>query len=264
MFPVDSIQPHRKEITMLQNREGQTVPQTTFRTRQDHEWIDVSSDEIFRDRTVVVFALPGAFTPTCSSTHVPRYNQLTPAFRQQGVDEVICISVNDAFVMNEWRKEQKAHNVTFLPDGNGDFSRAMGMLVPKDDLGFGERSWRYSMLVKDGVIEKMFIEADEPGDPFEVSDADSMLTYIAPNAAKPFDVTVLSREGCPYCVRAKGLLHDAGIRFEELVLNRDFTEATIRAVSGASTVPQVFINGDRIGGSENLEAWLAGQTRNAA
>jgi len=249
---------------MLQNREGQKVPQTIFRTRQEHEWVDIDTDEIFKGKTVVVFALPGAFTPTCSSTHVPRYNQLTPAFKQHGVDEVICVSVNDAFVMNEWRKEQKANNVTFLPDGNGDFSRAMGMLVPKDDLGFGERSWRYSMLVKDGVIEKMFIEADVQGDPFEVSDADSMLSYIAPNDVKPFDVTVFSREGCPYCVRAKGLLHDAGISFEELVLNRDFTEATIRAVSAASTVPQVFVNGDRIGDSEELEAWLAGQTQNAA
>jgi len=241
---------------MFQNREGQKVPQVTFRTRRDHEWVNVSSDDLFKGRTVVVFALPGAFTPTCSSTHVPRYNQLTPAFKRHGVDEVVCISVNDAFVMNEWRREQKASNVTFMPDGNGDFSRGMGMLVAKNDLGFGDRSWRYSMLVKDGVIEKMFIEPDQPGDPFEVSDADTMLAYIAPQAAKPLDVTVFSREGCPYCARAKGLLHDAGIQFEELVLNRDFSESTIRAVSGLSTVPQVFISGDRIGGSEELEQYL--------
>ena len=241
---------------MLENREGQKVPQVTIRTRRDHEWVDVTTDEIFKDRTVVVFSLPGAFTPTCSSTHVPRYNQLAPAFSQHGVDEVICISVNDAFVMNEWRNEQKAFNVTFLPDGNGDFSRGMGMLVPKNDLGFGARSWRYSMLVKDGVIEKMFIEPDVPGDPFEVSDADTMLAWIAPGAARPLDVTVFSREGCPYCARAKGLLHDAGIAFEELVLNRDFSESTIRAVSGKSTVPQVFINGEPIGGSEDLERYL--------
>jgi len=249
---------------MFENREGQNVPQVTFRTRRNHEWVDVTSDEIFKDRTVVVFSLPGAFTPTCSSTHVPRYNQLTPAFRQHGVDEVICISVNDAFVMNEWQREQKAFNVTFLPDGNGDFSRGMGMLVPKNDLGFGERSWRYSMLVKDGIIGKMFIEPDEPGDPFEVSDADTMFDHIAPHAAKPLDVTVFSRDGCPYCVRTKGMLHDAGIRFEELVLNRDFSEATIRAVSGMSTVPQVFINGEHIGGTEDLEQYLARQARTAA
>jgi glutaredoxin-like protein len=249
---------------MFENREGSKVPQVTFHTRRNHEWIDVTTDEVFKGRTVVVFALPGAFTPTCSSTHVPRYNQLTPVFKQHGVDDVICISVNDAFVMNEWRDEQKAFNVTFLPDGNGDFSRGMGMLVPKSDLGFGERSWRYSMLVRDGVIEKMFIEPDVPGDPFEVSDADTMLAHVAPHAAKPLSVTVFSREGCPYCVRAKGLLHDAGIRFEELVLNRDFSESTIRAVSGMSTVPQVFINGDHIGGSEDLEAYLARAAKSAA
>jgi len=249
---------------MFENRTGKQVPQVIFHTRRGHEWVDVSSNEIFRGRTVVVFALPGAFTPTCSSTHVPRYNQLAPEFGRHGVDEVVCLSVNDPFVMNEWRNEQKARQVTFLPDGNGDFTRGMGMLVAKNELGFGDRSWRYSMLVKDGVIEKMFIEPDVPGDPFEVSDADTMLAYIAPNAARPLDVTLFSREGCPYCSRAKALLQDAGIRFEELVLNRDFSEATIRAVSGRSTVPQLFVNGDHIGGSEDLEAWLARQARDAA
>jgi len=242
---------------MFENREGQSVPQVTFHTRRNHEWVDVSTDEVFKGRTVIVFSLPGAFTPTCSSTHVPRYNQLAPVFKQHGVDDVVCVSVNDAFVMNEWKAEQKADNVTFLPDGNGHFTDGMGMLVDKAELGFGKRSWRYSMLVRDGVVEKMFIEPDRPGDPFEVSDADTMLAYIAPNAAKPQDVTIFSRDGCEYCARAKGMLKDAGIRFEELVLNRDFTEATIRAVSGMSTVPQVFINGERIGGSEDLERYLA-------
>ena len=249
---------------MFDNRETQKVPQVTFRTRRDHEWVDVRSDDIFKERTVVVFALPGAFTPTCSSTHVPRYNQLTPLLKKHGVDEVVCISVNDAFVMNEWQREQKAFNVTFLPDGNGDFSRDMGMLVSKDDLGFGERSWRYSMLVKDGVIEKMFIEPDVPGDPFEVSDADTMLKHIAPEAAAPLDVTVFTREGCPFCVRTKGMLNDAGVDYEELVLNRDFSESTIRAVSGRSTVPQVFINGEHIGGSEELHTWLRSERKHAA
>jgi len=249
---------------MFKNREGQNVPEVIFRTRKNHEWVDVSTDAVFKGKTVVVFALPGAFTPTCSSTHVPRYNQLTPMLKQHGVDEVVCVSVNDAFVMNEWQKEQRADNITFLPDGNGDFSRGMGMLVSKDELGFGDRSWRYSMLVKDGVIEKMFIEPDEPGDPFEVSDADTMLSYIAPDAAAPLNVTVFSREGCPFCVRAKGMLDDAGIEYEELVLNRDFSESTIRAISGHSTVPQIFIDGQRIGGSEQLETYLADQTKQAA
>ena len=249
---------------MLENREGQKVPQVTFRTRHDHEWVDVSSDDVFNNRTIVVFALPGAFTPTCSSTHVPRYNQLAPMLTKHGVDEIVCISVNDAFVMNEWQREQNAFNITFLPDGNGDFSRGMGMLVSKDDLGFGDRSWRYSMLVRDGVIEKMFIEPDVPGDPFEVSDADTMLRHVAPDASAPVDVTVFTREGCPYCAHAKGMLNNAGIDFEELVLNRDYNEATIRAVSGRSTVPQIFINGKHIGDSEELDAWFEEESKDAA
>jgi glutaredoxin-like protein len=241
---------------MFENREKQKVPAVTFHTRRDHEWLDVTTDDIFKDKTVVVFSLPGAFTPTCSSTHLPRYNQLAPVLKANGVDEVVCISVNDAFVMNEWSHGQKASNVTFMPDGNGDFSRGMGMLVAKNDLGFGDRSWRYSMLVKDGVIEKMFIEPDLPGDPFEVSDADTMLAYVAPNASVPPDVTVFAREGCEYCVRAKAMLREAGIDFQEMVLNRDYNEATLRAVSGKATVPQVFINGEHIGGSEELEAYM--------
>ena len=241
---------------MFQNLEGQRVPETTFRTRRAHDWEDVTSAEVFAGKTVIVFSLPGAFTPTCSSSHVPRYDQLAPVFKAHGVDEVVCLAVNDAFVMNEWKLSQKVRNVAFLPDGNGDFTRGMGMLVGKEDLGFGPRSWRYSMLVRDGVIEKMFIEPETPGDPFEVSDADTMLAAVAPDASKPLDVAVFSREGCPYCVRAKGLLHDTGIRFEELVLNQDYTEATLRALSGRFTVPQVFINGDYIGGSEALEQYL--------
>ena len=241
---------------MSLDQTGKPVPQVTFRTRRDHEWVDVSSDDIFKGKTVVVFSLPGAFTPTCSSTHVPRYNQLANEFKRHGVDDVVCISVNDAFVMNEWQREQHADNLHFLPDGNGDFSAGMGMLVNKQDLGFGKRSWRYSMLVRDGIVEKMFVEPDLPGDPFEVSDADTMLDYIAPSAEKPKDVTIFTRNGCEFCVRAKGLLHDAGLHYEELVLNRDYTEASLRAVTGQPTVPQIFINGEHIGGSEALEAYL--------
>jgi glutaredoxin-like protein len=190
---------------------------------------------------------------------VPRYNQLAATLKQHGVDEIVCVSVNDAFVMNEWQAAQEADQITFLPDGNGDFSRGMGMLVSKNDLGFGDRSWRYSMLVKDGVVDKMFIEPDVPGDPFEVSDADTMLDYIAPQAKAPHSVTVFSRPGCPFCARAKGMLHDAGIEFDELVLNRDFRESTIRAVSGSTTVPQIFIDGSLIGGSDDLEQYLTAQ-----
>ncbi len=241
---------------MLNNLEGKRIPDVTFRTRKDHDWIDVTSEEIFAGKSVVIFSLPGAFTPTCSSSHVPRYNQLVPKFRENGIDDVICVSVNDAFVMNEWKTAQKADRVTFLPDGNGEFTEAMGLLVGKEDLGFGRRSWRYSMLVRDGVIEKMFIEPEEPGDPFHVSDADTMIKYLDPDGQLPYDVTVFSRDGCTFCVRAKGLLNDAGIEFEELVLNRDYTDRTLRAVTTNTTFPQVFVNGQLIGGSDDLEAWL--------
>lgn len=241
---------------MFPNKEGQAVPSVTFRTRQAHDWVDVSSDELFKGKTVIVFSLPGAFTPTCSSTHVPRYNQLADTFKQHGVDEIVCMSVNDTFVMNEWKVDQEAENITFIPDGNGDFTDGMGLLVDKNDLGFGKRSWRYSMLVKDGVVEKMFIEPNKPGDPFEVSDADTMLNHIAPNASAPANVTVFTRPGCPFCARAKGMLRDAGMSFDELVLNRDYRNQTLRAVAGADMVPQVFIDGQRVGGSDDLEAWL--------
>jgi glutaredoxin-like protein len=247
---------------MSTNKEKQRVPDVTFRIRREHEWIERKSADIFKGKTVIVFSLPGAFTPTCSSTHVPRYNQFAPLFKKLGVDEVICVSVNDSFVMNEWQEDQQTNAITFLPDGNGDFTRGMGMLVSKNDLGFGDRSWRYSMLVRDSVVEKMFIEPEQPGDPFGVSDADTMLNYLAPKAAKPLDISVFTRKGCPFCVRAKGLLHDAELDFEELVLNRDFTDRTLRAVAGATSVPQIFINGEHIGGSEQLETWL--QSRKAA
>lgn len=242
---------------MKTDKQGQTVPAVTFRTREGHEWVDVSSDQIFKGKKVVVFSLPGAFTPTCSSSHVPRFNQLQPLFKELGVDEIICVSVNDAYVMNEWKLDQQADSLTFLPDGNGDFTEGMGMLVDKQDKGFGKRSWRYSMLVNDGTIEKMFIEPEQEDDPYGVSDADTMLAYLAPEATAPLDVAVMTRKGCPFCTRAKGMLHDAGIDFEELELNRDYSDQSLRAIAGATSVPQVFINGERIGGSDELDYWLA-------
>jgi len=241
---------------MSKNMEGQRVPEVAFKTRKDHDWVERSTSDVFAGKSVIVFSLPGAFTPTCSSSHVPRFNQLQPLFAERGIDEVICISVNDAFVMNEWAESQNADRVTFLPDGNGDFTAGMGQLVSKNDLGFGDRSWRYSMLVRDGVIEKMFVESDEPGDPFSVSDADTMLSYIDPDAGRPHDVAVFSRSGCPFCAKAKGLLRDAGMEFEELHLNSDYTDRSLRAVSNATTYPQVFIDGNLIGGADDLEQWL--------
>jgi glutathione-dependent peroxiredoxin len=241
---------------MLPNREGQRIPSVTFRTRQDNQWMDVTTDQLFGGKTVVVFSLPGAFTPTCSSTHLPGYNELAKTFKENGVDEIVCISVNDTFVMNEWAKDQEAENITLIPDGNGEFTEGMGMLVDKTDLGFGKRSWRYSMLVKDGVVEKMFIEPEEPGDPFKVSDAHTMLNYINPQAAKPKVVSLFTKVGCPFCARAKTMLKEHGIDYEEIVLGKDITTRSLRAVTAATTVPQVFIDGKLIGGSEALATYL--------
>jgi glutaredoxin-like protein len=248
----------------MKNREGQTVPDVIFKTRANGEFVDVSTDDIFKGRTVVVFALPGAFTPTCSSTHLPRYNELAGVFRENGVDEIVCLSVNDAFVMEAWKKDQEAEHVTLVPDGNGEFAEGMGMLVDKSDLGFGKRSWRYSMLVRDGVVEKMFIEPDVPGDPFEVSDADTMLAYINPNARRPRSVSIITKPGCPFCARAKEMLADNGMEYEEIVLGHDATIRSVRAITGRETVPQVFIDGDYVGGSEELEGYIEGGRKAAA
>ena len=241
---------------MLSNREGQRVPSVTFRTRQDNQWVDITTDELFNGKTVIVFSLPGAFTPTCSSTHLPGYNELAKVFKVNGVDDIVCLSVNDTFVMNEWAKDQNSEFVKLIPDGNGEFTEGMGMLVDKSDLGFGKRSWRYSMLVKDGLVEKMFIEPDEPGDPFKVSDADTMLGYINGTAQKPSMVSLFTKAGCPFCARAKAILTERGMDYEEIVLGQNVTTRSLRAVAGATTVPQVFIDGKHIGGSEALATYL--------
>jgi glutaredoxin-like protein len=241
---------------MLKNREGSRVPTVTFRVRENNEWKDVTTDKLFKGRTVVVFSLPGAFTPTCSSTHLPRYNELAPAFFANGIDSILCVSVNDTFVMNEWSRDQEASNIVMVPDGNGEFTDGMGMLVGKEDLGFGKRSWRYSMLVKDGVVEKMFIEPEKPGDPFEVSDADTMLNYINPQAKKPDQVAIFTRDGCSFCARAKTLLAEHGYKYAEVPLTHNIRTKVIGAIAGAGTVPQVYINGRHIGGAEELERYL--------
>ncbi len=237
---------------MLANKEGQKVPNVIFKTRQDNAFVDLSSQQLFAGKTVALFSLPGAYTPTCSATHLPRFNELAETLKANGVDEIVCISVNDAFVMDAWKEHQEAENITLIPDGNGEFTEKMGMLVDKSDLGFGQRSWRYSMLVKDGIIEKQFIEPEVPGDPFEVSDADTLLEYINPNAVKPQDIALFSKPGCPFCAQAKALLEAHGHTYEEITLGTDVRLRTLRAMTGKESVPQIFINGELIGDSEAL------------
>lgn len=171
---------------------SRTVPDVTFKTRVRDEslntenpfrWEDKTSAELFGDKNIIVVALPGAFTPTCSSTHLPGYEANYEAFKAKGIDEIYCVSVNDAFSMFQWAKQLGIEKVKMLPDGNGDFTRLMGMLVKKNNLGFGDRSWRYSMHVVNGEIKAQFVEAgimdNCPEDPFNVSDADTMLQHLS-------------------------------------------------------------------------------------
>lgn len=148
---------------------GRQVPKVTFHTRVRDEsiggdnpfrWEDKTSDDYFKGKKVVLFSLPGAFTPTCSTYQLPDYEKLFADFQGKGVDAIYCMSVNDTFVMNAWAKGQNLKNVSVIPDGSAEFTRKMGMLVNKDNIGFGARSWRYAAVVNDGKIEQWF---EEPG-----------------------------------------------------------------------------------------------------
>ncbi|MDA7807279.1 peroxiredoxin [bacterium] len=165
-----------------------TIPEVTWLKRAiaegqtDYDWVAESSTDIFKDRRVVIFALPGAFTPTCSSTHLPGYESNYESILEQDVDEVYCLSVNDSFVMNAWFSSLGINDVKPIADGNGNFTRQMGMLVKKEAVDFGMRSQRYSMVVDNGRVEMIFCEEGKEdnfaGDPFEISDATSMLNYL--------------------------------------------------------------------------------------
>mgnify|MGYP001172108656 FL=1 len=158
------------------NEENWIVPNIVFKTRvKDEEgkfgWVDVTSMQYFGDKRVILFSLPGAYTPTCSTYQLPDFEKLAPEFKKIGIDDIYCMSVNDSFVMNAWAKSQNLQNVKVIPDGGGEFTRQMGMLVRKDPEGFGYRSWRYAMVINDGVVEKIWEEPgkqdDCPTDPYE-------------------------------------------------------------------------------------------------
>ena len=158
------------------------IPYCTFKTRVLGSWQDVTTDHLFKGKKVVVFALPGAFTPTCSSKHLPGYEAKYDELKKY-VDEVYCLSVNDSFVMNAWAKDQKIEKVKMIPDGNAAFTQGMDMLVDKQHLGFAHRTWRYSALIINNEVVKMFAEPGKndhgaDNDPFEVSDVDTMLKYL--------------------------------------------------------------------------------------
>ena len=164
------------------------APDVTFQVRvrdesiggdNPYKWKDLTSNEIFDGKRVLVFSLPGAFTPTCSTYQLPDYEKMYDEFKEAGIDEIYCISVNDSFVMNAWAKQQGIKKVKMIPDGSGEFTRQMGMLVKKDNLGFGYRSWRYAAHIEDCVVKKMWVEEgkmdDCPTDPYGATNPQEIL-----------------------------------------------------------------------------------------
>jgi len=173
-------------------KEQYQVPQVEFVFREDGEFVAKPSLDLFTGKRVVIFSLPGAFTPTCSAYQLPGFEEQYEEFVQLGIDDIYCISVNDGFVMNAWAKEQGIEKVKLIPDGNAFFTRSMGYLVNKSNLGFGQRSWRYAAVVENGVIEKMFVEDgmrdNADTDPYEVSTPEAVLEYVKSTVREPASV----------------------------------------------------------------------------
>ena len=189
----------RSTHNKITSKEGKKIPNVVFKTRvrdkkllkkkktrkNPFRWKNVKSNDIFKNKKIIIFSLPGAYTPTCSSTHLPDYEKKYKELKKMGIDEVYCLSVNDAFVMFNWGKKLKIKNVKLIPDGNADFTKKMNALVKKNNLGFGDRSWRYSMYVNNGTIEKIFCEEgcvhNCSSDPFKVSDVETMIRFLKKN-----------------------------------------------------------------------------------
>jgi peroxiredoxin len=178
----------KKEETTMEvpmRKEQYQVPQVQFVFRESGEFVNRTSADLFDGKRVVVFSLPGAFTPTCSAYQLPGFEERYDDFLGLGIDDIYCISVNDGFVMNAWAQDQNIEKVKLIPDGNAYFTRSMGMLVTKSNLGFGDRSWRYAMVVDNGIITKLFIEAgmrdNSDTDPYEETTPDKVFEYVSSN-----------------------------------------------------------------------------------
>ena len=164
------------------NKIQTIVPHVNFRVRELGDWVDTNTDTYFKGKKVLVFSLPGAFTPTCSNQQLPGFEKQADVFKAHGIDEIYCVSVNDSFVMNAWAEDLRVKNVKFIPDGSCEFTAGMNMLVRKDNLGFGARSWRYAMVVDNGIVERMFVEdgkEDDCGtDPYGETTPEKVLAYL--------------------------------------------------------------------------------------
>ena len=163
-------------------KEGYQVPQVEFVFRESGEFVTRTSSQLFDGKRVVIFSLPGAFTPTCSAYQLPGFEEKYDDFIGSGIDDIYCISVNDGFVMNAWAQDQNIEKVKLIPDGNAYFTRSMGMLVNKSNLGFGDRSWRYAMIVNNGIIEKLWVEEGKRDnadtDPYDMTTPETVMLYL--------------------------------------------------------------------------------------
>ena len=238
------------------SREGSRIPNVDLFVLDNGTARRVPALDLVGAKRVIIFALPGAFTPTCSTAHVPGYVARASDFKALGIQDIICISVNDPYVMDAWQDAEKARGITFAADPQGSFTREMGMLVDKQDAGLGMRSWRYSMLVNAGTIEKMFIEPRRAGDPFEVSDAETLLKFLQPGHRAPSAILMLARHGCPHCRRAKEMLDERGLSFEAVHVGDELSMRGVQAAAGMAKVPQVFVDGKLIGGADDLAEYL--------
>ena len=171
---------------MFDDKINMQVPHVHFRVRELGEWVDTNTDTYFKDKRVLVFSLPGAFTPTCSNQQLPGYELKADVFKEHGIDQIYCMSVNDSFVMNAWAKSQNISNVKVIPDGSGHFTKGVGMLVDKDNLGFGARSWRYAMIVDNMVVRNLFVEDgicdNAETDPYKETKPENILSELLSNA----------------------------------------------------------------------------------
>jgi peroxiredoxin len=181
----DKLSPEFGEVEVKMRSEGYQVPQVQFTFRESGEFVTRTSTELFDGKRVVIFSLPGAFTPTCSAYQLPGFEEKYEDFIGLGIDDIYCVSVNDGFVMNAWARDQNIEKVKLVPDGNAYFTRSMGMLVSKSNLGFGDRSWRYAAVVDNGVIEKLFVEVGQRDnadtDPYEQTTPENVLEYVSAN-----------------------------------------------------------------------------------
>jgi peroxiredoxin len=172
----------KKTVEVTMRKEQYQVPEVQFQFRENGEFVNRTTSELFNGKRVVIFSLPGAFTPTCSAYQLPGFEEKYDDFLGLGIDNIYCISVNDGFVMNAWAKDQNIEKVTLIPDGNAYFTRSMGMLVNKSNLGFGDRSWRYAAVVDNGIIEKLFVEEGQRDnadtDPYAATTPEVVFEYV--------------------------------------------------------------------------------------